>query len=55
VDLQDVLVVLGFFGTAVGGPGYSPRMDLFAPGTVIDLQDVLLALGFFGQSCALPP
>ena len=54
VDNNDIVQVLGSTGLAIGQPGYSPRIDLFAPGFVIDLNDTLLVLGFFGWSCSSP-
>jgi hypothetical protein len=50
ISLEDLLLVLGGFGTCQGQPGYDADVDINSSGCV-DLDDLLTILGQFGQSC----
>ncbi len=54
ININDLVAVLGFFGTSLGGPGYLARMDVFDPGVTININDLVAVLGFFGVSCLAP-
>jgi Subtilase family len=50
VDLSDLALLLGAFGTSSGDPGFVAAADFDSSGS-IDLADLALLLGNFGQSC----
>ncbi len=50
VDFADLNIVLGAFGSMVGGPGYSASADFNGDGR-IDFSDLNVVLSAFGQFC----
>ena len=50
IDLVDLTMVLGTYGTILGDPNYNPDCDLNHDGQ-IDLIDVSVELSLYGATC----
>jgi hypothetical protein len=50
VNIIDLVIVAGAFGTSVGSPGYNPIADVNGDGTV-NIADLSLVGGSFAQTC----
>ncbi len=55
MDGQDLVAFLPGLFKAFGQPGYSARLDIFQPGTIIDSQDMVTLLPYLFRSCQPPP
>jgi hypothetical protein len=54
VDMKDVLIVLGAYGSYPGHPKWNPLCDLIGDGNV-DMKDLIRTIGAFGGANVPPP
>lgn len=48
VDIYDVVILAGAYGSVKGGPKWNPRADLIE-NDVIDIYDVVALVGYYGK------
>jgi len=49
VDIYDVVILAGAYGSVEGGPKWNPRADLIENG-IIDIYDVVALVGYYGET-----